>query len=152
MFIRWSFICLCERNYDSAATWNWMKKHEKKKKTLAKSVLQIKSVCPKSNHIWNRLFFTQILSCINEKLTSSSKISRWWTWIVMRVSNLVLSTLVRLRVVWLMRVLSRSKKRLLQTAMTLRSVLALVRASVESLVQISWIPSKPICEKRMFQI
>lgn len=76
-------------------------------------------------------------------LTSSSNMSLWWTWIVMRVSYLVLSTASKSLVVMSIRVLRRSRKNWLVLDMMRRSYRALVRASSESLVQIIWIPSNP---------
>lgn len=76
-------------------------------------------------------------------LTRSSNMSLWWTWMVMRVSYLVLSTASRSLVVMSISVLSRSRKSWLVLAIMRRSYRALVRASSESLVHIIWIPSKP---------
>lgn len=69
--------------------------------------------------------------------------SLWWTWMVMRVSYLVLSTDPRSLVVMSISVLSRSRKNWLVLAIMRRSYLALVKASSESLVHIIWMPSRP---------
>jgi len=75
--------------------------------------------------------------------TRSSKISRWWTWMVMNVSSLVRSTGDRSPVVWSMRVLRRSRNLWLVRDIILRSWIAFFSAVVDSSVQISWMPSSP---------
>ena len=65
------------------------------------------------------------------------------TMMVMSVSNLVLSTLPRFRVVWSMRVLRSSRKFWLVCAITFRSYLDCLSASCASLVQIICNPSRP---------
>lgn len=86
-----------------------------------------------------------------QTLTISSKMSLWWTWMVIRVSNLVLSTFVRFLVVWSIRVLSNSMKAWLVADIIFLSYLAAVSASVESLVQINWRPKRPTCAGNMLR-
>lgn len=76
-------------------------------------------------------------------LTKSSNISLWWTWIVIRVSYLVLSTGSRSLVVMSIRVLSISRKYWLVLAMIRRSCRALDKASSESRVHMIWMPNNP---------
>lgn len=84
-----------------------------------------------------------VLKIMNKILTKSSNISLWWTWMVMRVSYLVLSTGSRSFVVMSINVLSISRKYWLVLAITRRSCRAFTSASSESLVHIIWIPSNP---------
>ena len=80
-------------------------------------------------------------------LTRSSKMSLWCTWIVMSVSNFVLTTLVNSLVVCSISTFNSSRKAVLVCCMTFLSYLAFVSASVESLVQIIWIPNRPTYTK-----
>ena len=93
---------------------------------------------------WHRSFKIYIGFYIQTLgLTRSSKISLWWTWIVIKVSYFVLSTFVSSWVVCSTKTLRRSKNAWLVCVITFLSYFALVRASVESRVQIIWIPSRP---------
>ena len=75
--------------------------------------------------------------------TMSLKISLWWTWMVMRVSNFTRSTFFRSWVVTAMREFNISRKYALVWAMIFLSLRALLRATSESRVQIIWMPSRP---------
>lgn len=76
--------------------------------------------------------------------------SLWWTWMVMRVSYLVLSTDSRSLVVMSIRVLSISRKYWLVLAIIRRSCLALDRASSESRVHMIWMPNNPTLKKNQY--
>ena len=88
-----------------------------------------------------------ILEVFNS-LTKSSKMSLWWTWMVINVSNFVLTTLVSSLVVCSMSTFNSSKNAVLVCCITFLSYLAFVKASVESRVHIIWIPSKPTYGKK----
>lgn len=75
--------------------------------------------------------------------TKSSNISFWWMWMVIEVSNFILSNGVSSLVVWSIRVFNNSRKAWFVCCITLRSCRALVNASVASLVQINCRPSIP---------
>ena len=75
--------------------------------------------------------------------TKSLKMSRWWTWMVMSVSYLVRSILVRSCSVMSIRRFSISKNAWLVAAMIFLSERALVRAYWASRVQIIWMPRIP---------
>lgn len=85
---------------------------------------------------------------INSILTKSSNMSLWWTWIVMRVSYLVLSASSRSLVVMSIRVLSISRKYWLVLAIIRRSCRALDRASSESRVHMIWMPNNPTLKNK----
>ena len=76
-------------------------------------------------------------------LTRSSKMSLWCTWMVISVSNFVLTTLVSSLVVCSISTFNSSRNAVFVCCITFLSYLAFVRASVESRVHIIWIPSKP---------
>lgn len=73
--------------------------------------------------------------------------SLWWRWMVIRVSNFLLSIFVRFCVVTSMSMLSISRKTWSVLPMIFLSCRALWRATSESLVHMNWIPKIPIWKK-----
>lgn len=94
----------------------------------------------------NRKELSYTLMCC---LQRSSNMSLWWTCMVMRVSNLTRSNLVRFLVVWSMSKFSISRNFWLVIIIIFLSYLAFFRAVSESVVQISCNPSNPTCQNQI---
>ena len=97
-------------------------------------------------------FICRRLQGHNRSLTRSSKMSLWCTWMVMSVSNFVRSTFVSSLVVCSIRTFNNSKNAVLVCCITFLSYLAFVSASVESLVHIIWIPSRPTYKQNLHKL
>lgn len=82
--------------------------------------------------------------------TRSLKMSRWWTWIVMRVSYFTRSNSVSFLVVTSMRMFRRWRNPWLVVCIIFLSILALASASVESRVHNSCKPNNPIYKTEQF--
>ena len=80
---------------------------------------------------------TDVFLNANISLTNSSKISLWWTWIVIKVSNFVRSTGDKSFVVWSIKRCNKSRNDSFVSDMAFLLNLAFCSASVESLVHIN---------------